>query len=115
MDVGVGVGETVEALEVGAADDDLVVSIKMYTRLEETHEVVEAKVGVEPVELGDDCVRGVLDGAVAEGVDDGKMPPTRLVIPLIIPPGSPVLCEAAEEGVVWLAVLDGELLGLQRK
>lgn len=101
-------------------DDALVVSVKVHTRLGETHGVVEAEVVVEPVELEDEGVRGVLGVVVEECADDGKIwvvrPPTRLVIPLIIPPGPKgfaVLCGAAEV-VPWLAALD-EPLGLQRK
>ena len=85
----------------------------------ETYEVVvcteEAEAVVEPVELEDESVRGVLDVVVEEGPDDGKMrveaSPTILVN---IWPRFPEFCEVAEVVVPCPAAeLDVELLGLK--
>lgn len=80
----------------------------------------EAEGVVEPVELEDECVRGVLDVVVEEGSDDGKArvgtPPMVPVIPPTIPlrpPPFPVPCEVAEVVVPWITGLGTELLALK--
>lgn len=112
-----GVGEVLE-MEVEVDDDVLVVSIKVRAAPGETHEVEVGGV-VEPAELEDESVRGVVDVVVEKGADDGELEDvtslTTLVSPPIIPlraRGSEDVCEDAEEAAAWLVALDVEPPGL---
>lgn len=123
--VGVGVVEVVKGLpDVEIVDEVLIVSVGDIRNLGETYEEevifteeAEAEGVVEPVELEDECVRGVLDVVVEEGSDDGKMGVGTSLMTLVIPPtiplrptAFPVPCEDAEDVVLWLTELGVELL-----